>query len=238
MQSTHAATPVAADAPFPAAPRRRTLPGVLAALAGLVAVLFLAAGGAALYADGQKDDGWFTTSEARFSTDTRALATESLDLDLDTLGAVGGDGLAGQARLQVTSAAGGPVFVGIAPTEDVERYLAGTEHATLTDLDTSPFRATTETVPGARTPADPAAQDIWSASTSGTGTQSLEWDIEEGDWSALVMNADGSPGVDVQASAGADASFLKPLGLGLLGGALVLSFLAAVLVARAVRTDR
>ena len=234
MQSTHAATPVAADAPFPAAPRRRTLPSVLAALAGLVAVLFLAAGGAALYADGQKDDGWFTTSDARFSTDTRALATESLDMDLEGFDA----GLAGQARLQVTSAAGGPVFVGIAPTEDVERYLAGTEHATLTDLDTSPFRATTETVPGARTPADPAAQDIWSASTSGTGTQSLEWDIEEGDWSALVMNADGSPGVDVQASAGADASFLKPLGLGLLGGALVLSFLAAVLVARAVRTDR
>ena len=236
MQSTHAATPVAADAPFPAAPRRRTLPSVLAALAGLVAVLFLAAGGAALYADGQKDDGWFTTSDARFSTDTRALATESLDMDLDP--GASARGLAGQARLQVTSAAGGPVFVGIAPTEDVERYLAGTEHATLTDLDTSPFRATTETVPGARTPADPAAQDIWSASTSGTGTQSLEWDIEEGDWSALVMNADGSPGVDVQASAGADASFLKPLGLGLLGGALVLSFLAAVLVARAVRTDR
>ena len=40
------------------------------------------------------------------------------------------------------------------------------------------------------------------------------------------MNADGSPGVDVRASAGADASFLKPLGLGLLGGALVLSLLA------------
>lgn len=234
MQSTHAATPVAADAPFPAAPRRRTLPSVLAALAGLVAVLFLAAGGAALYADGEKDDGWFTTSDARFATDTRALATESLDMDLEGFDA----GLAGQARLQVTSAAGGPVFVGIAPTEDVERYLAGTEHATLTDLDTSPFRATTETVPGARTPADPAAQDIWSASTSGTGTQSLEWDIEDGDWSALVMNADGSPGVDVQASAGADASFLKPLGLGLLGGALVLSFIAAVLVARAVRTNR
>jgi hypothetical protein len=233
MQSTHASMPVPADAPLPAAPRSRTLPGVLAALAGLVAVLFLVAGGAALYADGQKDDGWFTTGEARFSTDTRALATESLDMDLDGFDA----GLAGQARLQVTSAAGTPVFVGIAPTEDVERYLAGTEHATLTDLDTSPFRATTQTTPGDATPADPATQDIWSASTSGTGTQSLEWDIEDGDWSALVMNADGSAGVDVQASAGADASFLKPLGLGLLGGALVLSFLAAVLVARAVRRN-
>ena len=143
------------------------------------------------------------------------LATESLDMDLDGFDA----GLAGKARLQVTSAAGDPVFVGIAPTQDVERYLAGTEHATLTHLDTSPFQATTETVPGDRAPADPATQDIWSASTSGTGTQSLEWDIEDGDWSAVVMNPDGSRGVDVRASAGADASFLQPLALGLLGGA-------------------
>jgi hypothetical protein len=144
----------------------------------------------------------------------------------------------GKARLQVTSAAGVPVFAGIAPTEDVERYLAGTEHATLMHLDTSPFRATTEAVSGDRAPADPAAQDIWSASTSGTGTQSLEWDIEDGDWSAVVMNADGSPGVDVRASAGADASFLQPLGLGLLGGAVLLTLVAVGLVAMAVRTDR
>src|SRR5215212_8598733 len=79
----------------------------------------------------------------------------------------------------------------------------------------------TEAVSGDRAPADPAGEDIWSASTSGTGTQSLEWDIEDGDWSAVVMNADGSPGVDVRASAGAGASFLQPLGLGLLGGAVV-----------------
>jgi hypothetical protein len=234
MQSTHVPMPVPADVSAPAARRRRTLPGVLAALAGLVAVLFLAAGGAALYADGQKDDGWLTTDDARFSTDTRALATENLDMDLKGLDA----GLAGQARLQVTSAAGGAVFVGIAPTKDVERYLGGTEHALLTDVDTSPFQATTETVAGDRTPADPTAQDIWSASTSGTGTQTLEWDVEDGDWSAVVMNADGSSGVDVRASAGVNASFLQPLGLGLLGGALVLSLLAAGLVAWAVRTDR
>jgi hypothetical protein len=121
------------------------------------------------------------------------------------------------------------VLTGVLATEsldmDVERYLAGTEHATLTHLDTSPFRATTEAVSGDRAPSDPAAQDIWSASTSGTGTQSLEWDVEDGDWSAVVMNADGSPGVDVRASAGADASFLQPL-------------VAVGLLAMAVRTDR
>jgi zinc transporter ZupT len=216
------------------ATRARRLPVVIAVLAGVLASLLLAAGAGALYAEHQKEDGWFTTSDARFSTDSRALATESLDMDLEGFDA----GLAGKARLQVTSAAAGPMFAGIAPTQDVERFLAGTDHATLTDVDTSPFRAATRTVAGDRTPADPAAQDMWSASTSGTGTQTLEWDIEDGDWSAVVMNADGSSGVDVRASAGANASFLQPLGLGLLGGALVLSLLAAGLVAWAVRTDR
>ena len=207
--------------------RTRRLPAVVAVLTGVLAALLLAAGTGALYAEHQKDDGWFTTTDERFSTDARALATESLDMDLDGFDA----GLAGKARLQVTSAAGGPVFVGIAPTQDVERYLAGTEHATLTHLDTSPFQATTETVPGDRAPAEPAAPDIWSASTSGTGTQSLEWDIEDGEWSAVVMNPDASRGVDVRASAGTDASFLQPLALGLLGGALVLTLVAVGLVA-------
>jgi hypothetical protein len=118
--------------------RTRRLPAVIAVLTGVLAALLLAAGTGALYAEHQKDDGWFTTADERFSTDTRALATESLDMDLDGFDA----GLAGKARLQVTSAGGGPVFAGIAPTRDVERYLAGTEHATLTHLDTSPFRAT------------------------------------------------------------------------------------------------
>jgi hypothetical protein len=229
--------PAAVPAPGPRP--RRTLPIVLATLAGLVAALFLTAGGASLYADQQKgDDGWFSTGDARFQTDTRALATENLDLDLDGTGALLRDGRAGQARLQVTSSERGPVFVGIARTDDVERYLGGTAHATLTDVETSPFRATTERAVGDRVPADPAAQDIWAASASGAGMQSLEWDIEDGDWSAVVMNADGSPGVDVQASAGADVSFLQPLGIGLLGAALVFALLSAGLAATAARSPR
>jgi hypothetical protein len=68
-----------------------------------------------------------------------------------------------------------------------------------------------------------------------SGTRTLEWEIADGNWSAVVMNADGSAGVDVRASAGADAAFLRPLGLGLLGVAVAFSMLAAVLVVRIAR---
>ena len=229
-----------ASLPLPAA-HRRGGPGltVLAVLAGLLAAISLLVGGAALYGHHQKHaDGWFTTDSGHFATDTRALATDNLDLDLGGLGGLLQDGRAGHVRLQATPAGDGEIFVGIARTKDVERYLAGTPHATVTDLETSPFRADIETVAGARAPAVPASQGIWAASASGSGTQSMEWELDKGDWSAVVMNADASAGVDVQASAGADASFLQPLGLGLLGAAVLFSLLCAVTVTRTVHDPR
>ena len=47
----------------------------------------------------------------------------------------------------------------------------------------------------------------------GTGTQTLDWDVEDGNWSVVVMNADGSAGVDAGVSAGANLPFLDDLGL-------------------------
>ena len=44
--------------------------------------------------------------------------------------------------------------------------------------------------------ARPATQRFWDASVQGDGAQALAWDVEDGDWSVVVMNADGSPGVD------------------------------------------
>ena len=64
-----------------------------------------------------------------------------------------------------------PVFVGIARTKDVSSYLRGTSHATLTDVDFDPFRATYRTEPGASRPAAPAGKRIWAASAHGTGAQ-------------------------------------------------------------------
>ncbi len=46
----------------------------------------------------------------------------------------------------------------------------------------------------------------------GAGEQSLVWDVEEGNWSVVVMNADGSAGVDAGVSVGASVSFLDEVG--------------------------
>jgi hypothetical protein len=116
------------------------------------------------------------------------------------------------------------VFAGVAPTADVRRYLRGTGHELVSDLDYSPFRADYRRLDGNRRPGRPDAQRFWAASVTGPGRQTLTWDADDGDWSIVVMNADASRAVDVDVKAGAQVDFLDSVGWGaLIAGLIALS---------------
>jgi hypothetical protein len=199
---------------------------------GLLAMLVLLAGAAVYWADGKKDDdGYFSTRSERFVTTTHAIASDDLDVEGIPLG----KDRYGKVRLKVRDHGGQPVFAGIARSRDVGAYLAGTSHATLTDLDFSPFEADYRASGGDRRPGAPAAQDIWVASAQGPGTQTLDWTVKDGAWSIVVMNADGSPRVDASVSAGVSLPFLDDLGLWLWIAAAALLALAGALIAGGVR---
>jgi hypothetical protein len=206
---------------------------IAAALAGLISLGLLAAGGALLWGDSRKDDeGYLNTRTERFATDTYALATDNLDLDLDGVDDVLGVDAYGKIRLRVDSRADAPVFVGVARTTDVTRYLHGTSHALVTDISYPDFDAEYAEQPGTKRPAAPADQTFWDASAHGTGEQTLTWDVEDGDWSVVVMNADSSGGVETEISGGAEAPWLAPLGWGLtIAGLLTLGLMATAGVA-------
>jgi hypothetical protein len=67
-------------------------------------------------------------------------------------------------------------------------------------------------------------------SVAGTGLQTLDWTIESGDWTAVIMNADASSGVSAELAFGAapsniDAITWTTLTVGLIsliGGGLLL----------------
>jgi hypothetical protein len=228
----------------PPAGRRRSTGHVISivagTLAGLLAVALLAGGALSLWANGEKrDDGHLWTSTERVATPTAAVATENADLNLDGAGWLVDADAFGDVRLEATARTDAPVFVGIARTDDVSAYLDGAAHAIVTDVDTEPFGTdvdlTYRTTPGTEALEDPAEQGFWVASSDGPGTQDVQWDVEEGDWSVVVMNADGSPGIDADVRAGAELPFLTPLGWGLIGGGVVLLLAAGGLVALGVR---
>jgi hypothetical protein len=156
-------------------PARQTNGGRIAAIvaSGLIALVslgFLAAGGGLLWGDSQKDaEGYLSTGTDPFNTDTYALATENLDLDLDGAGSIVDDGIYGKVRLHAESNDGKPVFIGIARTSDVSDYLRGSSHELITDVDYSPFHADYRSREGSRTPAAPGTQRIWAALAQGDG---------------------------------------------------------------------
>jgi len=101
-----------------------------------------------------------------------------------------------------------PVFIGIASTDDVARYLAGVPVDQVTRVDVPSAELTTRSVPGDRTPEPPADQPFWVARAGGAGAGSIEWTLDRGEWTFVVMNADGSPGIDVHGTATVDLPVL------------------------------
>jgi hypothetical protein len=232
------------DTQYIPAPRRsggRIAALIASGVAALLAVGFIAAGALLLWGDSKKDsEGYLSTGKDRYAASTYALASDNLDIDLDGAGWIVDRDDLGKVRLKVQSSAGKPVFVGIARTSDVSDYLRGTAYTAVTDVDYSPFHASyrDHDRSGVRPPALPADQDFWAAAAHGPGTQTVAWDLQDGDWSIVVMNADGSRGVDTDITAGAKVPFLGTLGWVSFGGALVLLIAAGTLVYLGVRTPR
>ena len=215
--------------PPPRAPRRN--PGLIVAGAVLAVVATMAFGLAALalWGDSKTDSaGYVSTKSDPFTTSTYALATD--DLEIDGAGWLVDHDVFGDIRLRVDSRNGKPVFVGIARTDDVDAYLRQSAYAEVTDVDYDPFHPTYRAHAGGRVPAAPAEQDIWVASTHGPGTQTLNWEVEDGKWSVVVMNADGSRGVDAGVSAGAKIDWLDSIGWWLIGGGALLGAGATALI--------
>lgn len=144
----------------------------------------------------------------------------------------------GKVRIEATPNGDKPVFVGIARTSDVAGYLGRTAHTSVTDVEYSPFEATYREHAGGPAPAVPGDRRIWAASAEGAGAQTITWDVEDGNWSVVVMNANGSRGVDAEVSVATNAPWLAGLGWGALGGGLVLLVVAGTLTFLGIRTRR
>jgi hypothetical protein len=197
--------------------------GTIVTLVAL-ALVVLGAVGLWAYASQRDDDGFFTTSTQPFETGGYAIASDEVELftDDDTpdwldVGALG------TVRVEATAVdPAGEIFVGIGEAEAVAEYLAGVAYSEVTDVDYHPFDVRYRLVAGDGVPDPPADQGFWEVSTVGAGTQTLLWELEQGTYSVVVMNADATPRVAVEASVGAKVGWLLPLVIGLLSGGVVL----------------
>jgi hypothetical protein len=117
-----------------------------------------------------------------------------------------------------------PIFLGVARSSDVERFLEGVAYDEVRDLDIRPLRVTTTRHDGASSAPPPEEESFWLASATGDNP-TLEWQVEEsGTYRLVMMNVDGSAGTSAELQLGVEIEGLRGLGVGAIVAG-VLSFL-------------
>lgn len=215
----------------------RTAIVIIGALIGLFAIALLIGGGGLLWANETQRgaDGFFSTDEFTMSTGLHAITSADVDLGADPSDWFPSD--LATVRLDVESAGSQPVFVGIGRSDDVESYLddvAVSEVSRITGFGGVTYRE----VAGSATPTPPGEQDFWATSAEGTGTQTITWDLEQGRWSLVVMNADASEGVTIATTAAARTDLLAWIAAGLIAVGVILAIVAVVMIVAAVARRR
>jgi hypothetical protein len=198
---------------------------IFTSIAGLIGLALLLGGIAVLaaYAFGRDDDGYFNTDRKPLRSATFAITTEEIDLgELNWAP----EGILGDVRIEVDSRK--PVFVGIGSDADVDRYVGDVAHDELTGFDGDNAELSLSRGGSPRTP--PGQQNFWVAESAGSGEQALTWDAEFGRWTAVVMNADGARGIDVEADAGIKLGWAIWAGLGMFVIGLLMTVGAVVVV--------
>ena len=235
---TYASTPPPVTDAHPA--RRHLVAliiGCLLILPGL-GLLLGGAGVAGTYAFGRDDAGYLSMTVPTLRSPTSAITVEDVVVEagpdvpswvLDRL----------DLDLRITARSltpGTDLFLGVAPAADLAVYLDGVAHDQIIGISEPRSgvsrAAVLRTTPGDATVAAPTAQTFWTDSATGAGEQQLIWQITGGSWAAVLMNADGSAGVNVSATVGVRAGFLLPLALLLMGLGLIVTGIAVALIIR------
>jgi hypothetical protein len=205
---------------------------VIGAVLVLTATGPVVAGAATLWADRTQraGDGYLTSPSATLTTGGSAITSEPMPVDAGGPSWVYPRNLLGDLRLRFSAAdPSRSIFVGVTGADAAARFLAGVQYATVTDFDAS--GADYREHPGGVGPDPRTAGDIWVASSTGTGTQTLTWSPNSLDMVIVVMNADGAPGVAVHGDAAATVPSLVWVSVGLLIAGLVLLAIGAALIA-------
>ena len=207
----------------------------------LVAIPLLLGGGTFLWVDiaHRDSEGFVTSNTIQIEKGSHAIATGPIDIDEVALKVLDWLGLA--THFKVEGRSNDPskqIFIGMAEESGLEAYLSDVDYDEMSfyDIGWLSFDKVTYTNhPGSSEPADPLSQTFWRVSEHGSGTQTMIWETEVGSHSIVLMNDDGSAGLDLSAVFGVKLSSIVGWIVGLLIGGIVVLLLGAFMIVSAVR---
>jgi len=209
----------------------------LIGVVGLVAALpILFSGGSLLWFDAvfTDDEGFVNSAEMEVEVDGFALLAGPAEIEgipefpdspiqLDGLATI-------RIRAENVDSTMG-VFIGAADASELEAYLGSSPYAVVEEIEEEGFVLVYQTEIDGGVPLLPGDQALWTASVQGIGEQVLEWDLENGDVSFVVMNEDASDGLAFTTSIGVCVPILQPIGVALAIGGAALLAISTILLA-------
>ncbi len=189
-------------------------------------------GGILLWVDISLTDGegYISTKAYQLESDSYAIVTEPAGVDLDGgwswgWGWFGVWDLGDLVTLKLEGTNNNPkgIFIGVAEAEESawQEYISGVDYDEIIRFSLSPYEVDYQNHPGSSEPEAPASQTFWEDKAFGAGTQDLEWELETGTYSMVLMNQDGSRDVDVDISLGVRIPLILGFAVGLLVGGVV-----------------
>ena len=212
--------------------------GGLLVLIGLVIVL---AGSFLFWAHGTQRDsaGFYETSSHVLSTNTYALTTPNVDLGAEPWSWTWiPKGATAAVRIRAESTGAAPLFIGIGPADRVSEYLTGVARDEVTNFALWSGAIEYRRMDGGAPGSAPDQQDFWVAKQEGSGAQNLEWQVQGGNWTAVIMNADGSAQITAAVSLGARFGALLYIAIGVTVAGVIILAVGIVLIVLGARRAR
>ncbi len=218
----------------------RIIAVIVASVFALTSIGLLAGGLALRIADSAARDsqGYLMSSTQTFDSPGYAISSQNIELRNGSTTVDLPERWLGTVKVEADARTANGVFVGVARTSDVEAYLDGVAHSTVLDPVGNNDDPTMDFVDGGSPAQAPTDETFWVASATGDGEQTVTWDPEEGDWTLVVMNGEGTTPVAADVSIGAKIPILDNIGYGLLIGGTVLLVLSVAVLVAAIRRPR
>ena len=231
-------------------PIGRIIAGFFAFILVVTSLGLMAGGGAIMWAQRSfaDPDGYLVSRSARIHTDTYAIVSPSFDINADV------DmpssfwltrDLSEIVTLKFvveTNDPSGEILVAVASEAQAENYFEGVEYDEVSRLSWNydPWSSDEPDISysrhsGGPPEVAPIVISSWDAVRTGSGVQELDWEPTWGSYWILIMNADGSAGVDVDVKLGARVPILRTIGNALVFGGIVVLLIAAFVIYQWVR---
>lgn len=186
------------------------------------------------------EEGFITSKTQKMLVSSYAIVVEDMDFDIDPVAWRWFERSGGFIEFKITTESNDQekeVFVGVARRQDIQNYLDPVRYHTIQDLDfglenfdDGMLTTSYKLHPGVAPMVPPTVHSFWIVHGSDASSQTLTWEPEAGVYYLVMMNADGSEGIDADMKIGVRVPFFGSIGDILLGVGVVFGAIGVLML--------